>query len=67
MSEGRTIPFVCQLVEDRVAKFYSTPWGQHFKGARKEMLLGIRALLDRRIERLDTLGTVEEPEKIEVE
>jgi hypothetical protein len=52
---------------DHVDRFYATPWGQHFKNARKETLLGIRALIDRKIERLESLGNVQEPQKIEVE
>jgi hypothetical protein len=57
----------CEWVMDQVDRFYATPWGQHFKNARKEMLLGIRALLDRKIERLDSLGQPREAQKIEVE
>ncbi len=57
----------CQWLMDHVDRFYATPWGQHFKSARKEMLLGIRALIDRKIERIDSLGRTSEPQKIEVE
>ena len=60
------LPGLCWLT-DQVHRFYATPWGQHFKTARKETLLGVRALLDRGIEHVDSLGKVEEPEKIEVE
>ena len=57
----------CQWLKDQANRFYATPWGQHFKQARKEMLLGVRALIDRKIERVDSLGHAEEPQKIEVE
>jgi len=54
-------------VHKRVARFYSTPWGQHVRNARKEMLLAARALIDRKIEWLDSIGHEAEPRKIEVE
>jgi hypothetical protein len=57
----------CHWLMDCVGRFYATPWGQHFKNARKEMLLGVRALIDRKIEVLDSLGQPQEPQKIEVE
>ena len=59
---------LCQAVEDRLGAFYSTPHGQHFRNARREMLLGVRALIDRRLEWLEGLGhTDTEPHHVEVE
>ena len=57
----------CDWVAGRVDRFYGTPWGQHFKNARKEMLLGFRALIDRKIERLESLGKPADVQTIEVE
>ena len=66
MSEPKK-PRCCDWVEGHLNRFYSTPWGGHFKNARKEVLLGIRALIDRKIEWIDSLGGDAEPRKIEVE
>lgn len=66
MTEARRVS-PCRWMEERLDRFYSTPWGQHLRNARKEMLLAIRALIDRKIEWLDTLGQGTEPRKIEVE
>ena len=60
-------PPACRWMHDRVNRFHATPGGEHFKNARKEMLLGLRALLDARIERVERLGHVSEAKKIEVE
>jgi hypothetical protein len=60
-------PPACRWFEQRVNRFYGTPWGQHLKAARKEMLLAVRAMIDHGIERLDTLGQESAPRKIEVE
>ena len=54
-------------IEDCARRFYSTPWGRHFRNARREMLLGVRAVVDRGIERLDNLAEAPKAEKIEVE
>ncbi len=67
MSEKPPAPSACRWLKQRVDRFYATPWGGHFKNARKEMLLGVRALLDERIEWLDSLGQASEAQKIEVE
>jgi hypothetical protein len=67
MSHPRCSLPSCQWFAQHVNRFYATPWGQHFKSARKEMLLGVRALIDRKIEMVDSLGHTEEPQKIEVE
>ena len=67
MSEKPPYPSPAQWVNQRVNRFCATPWGQHFKNARKEMLLGVRALLDRKIEWLDSLGETPDVQKIEVE
>jgi len=57
-----------QLVEDRMGAFYSTPHGQHFRNARREMLLAVRALVDQRLQWLDSLGQTDtEPHHVEVE
>jgi dihydropteroate synthase len=58
---------VCGWVHERMDRFYSTPWGQHLRNARKEMLLAAKAMIDHKIEWLDTLGQESEPRKIEVE
>jgi hypothetical protein len=57
----------CQWLTDRKERFYATPWGQHFRNARKEFLLGVRALIDRKIECVDSLGRSAEVHKVEVE
>jgi len=54
-------------VHDHLNRFYSTPCGRHLKNARKEMLLAARALIDRKIEWLDSMGQEAEPRKIEVQ
>lgn len=66
MTEERRIG-PCQWIRDWHDRFYSTPWGQHLRNARKEMLLAVRALIDHKIEWLDTLGQGSEPRKIDVE
>ncbi len=59
---------VRNLIEERLGAFYSTPHGRHFRNARREVLLGLRTLLDRHIEWLDSLGQPEEePHHVEVE
>jgi hypothetical protein len=67
MSEKPPCPSGTRWIKHRVDRFYATPWGQHFKNARKELLLGVRSLLDRRIEWLDSLGQTADAQKIEVE
>ena len=67
MTQDRGKPLCCRWVEEKLNEFHATPWGHHFKNARKEVLLGVRAILDRRIEAVDRLGEVREPQKIEVE
>lgn len=67
MSEKPPTPSCLRWIRQRVDRFYATPHGQHFKNARKELLLGVRALLDERIEWLDSLGQATEAQKIEVE
>ncbi|MBM3475794.1 MAG: hypothetical protein FJX75_21210 [Armatimonadetes bacterium] len=58
---------LCSWLHERMDRFYSTPWGQHLKNARKEMLLAARAVIDHKIEWLDSVGHGTEPRKIEVE
>ncbi|HJN18918.1 MAG TPA: hypothetical protein QGH10_25685 [Armatimonadota bacterium] len=67
MAEERKQPGACCWVEDRVREIQATPWAAHFRNARKETLLGIRALIDGCIERIDEVGQPTGPEKIEVE
>lgn len=67
MSEQPPTPSGIRWVKQRIDRFYATPWGQHFKNARKELLLGVRALLDKKIELVDSLGEAAEAQKIEVE
>jgi hypothetical protein len=66
MSEDTKTAF-CSWMHERMDRFYSTPWGQHLRNARKEMLLAAKAVIDHKIEWLDTLGQESEPRKIEVE
>jgi len=66
MSEERKTG-LCGWMHDRADRFYATPWGQHIKAARKEMLLAVRAAIDHKIEWLDGMGEGSEPRKIEVE
>ncbi|MGQ9731189.1 MAG: hypothetical protein ACUVX8_07920 [Candidatus Zipacnadales bacterium] len=58
---------LCRWRDEMLGRFYSTPWGQHLKEARKEILLAVRAIIDHKIEWLDTLGKESEPRKIEVQ
>lgn len=67
MSEKPPCPSGLRWVNQRIDRFYATPWGHHFRNARKEVLLGMRALLDRKIEWLDSLGQTSEAQKIEVD
>lgn len=67
MPEKPPAPSCVRWIKQRIDRFYGTPHGQHFKNARKELLLGVRALLDQRIEWLDSLGQASDAQKIEVE
>ena len=67
MTEETKRPATCCWVEERVREIQATPWAGHFRNARKEVLLGIRALIDTSIERIDQTGEPTGAEKIEVE
>jgi hypothetical protein len=67
MAEETKRPATCRWVEERIREIGATSWATHFRNAHKEVLLGIRALIDTRIDRIDRFGEAAGPEKIEVE
>ena len=67
MTEETKQPTACCWVEERVREIRATPWAAHFRSARKEALLGIRALIDTCIDRIDQVDQPTGPERIEVE